>query len=129
MGGPLTVENPFVAKARLHRLRKYMPVSCNHLEYESIPKEMYWEKPLEASPWKLADNVFEAMQKMNEIKDIESDLESARLYYNGQVKTFNTAIELFPANLIVSGMGEDYKKRPYFEVDDETERKSVKVSF
>ena len=64
-----------------------------------------------------------------QLKDIESDLESARLYYNGQVKTFNTAIELFPANLIVSGMGEDYKKRPYFEVDDETERKSVKVSF
>ena len=37
VGGPLTVENPFVAKARLQRLRKYMPVSCNHLEYESIP--------------------------------------------------------------------------------------------
>ena len=74
VGGPLTVENPFVAKARLQRLRKYMPVSCNHLEYESVPKEMYWEKPLEASPWKLADNVFEAMQKMNEIKDIESTL-------------------------------------------------------
>ena len=74
VGGPLTVENPFVAKARLHRLRKYMPVSCNHLEYESIPKEMYWEKPLEASPWKLADNVFEAMQKMSEIKDLEQTL-------------------------------------------------------
>ena len=65
----------------------------------------------------------------SQLKDIESDLESARLYYNGQVKTFNTAIELFPANLIVGGMGDEYKKRPYFEVDDETERKNVKVSF
>lgn len=74
VGGPLTVENPFVAKARLQRLRKYMPVSCNHLEYGSIPKEMYWEKPLEAAPWKLADNVVDAMQKMNEIKEIRATL-------------------------------------------------------
>ena len=45
------------------------------------------------------------------------------------MKTFNTAIELFPANIVVKGMGEDYKKRPYFEVDSEEERKNVKVSF
>ncbi|MCH5191754.1 MAG: 4Fe-4S dicluster domain-containing protein [Oscillospiraceae bacterium] len=70
VGGPLTVENPYVAKARLHRLRKYMPVSCNHLEYETVPKEMHWQKPLEAAPWKLADNVSEAMAKMSEIKQL-----------------------------------------------------------
>ncbi len=74
VGGPLTVENPFVAKARLHRLRKYMPVSCNHLEYDSVPKEMHWEKPLEASPWRLADNIGEAMLKMNDIKSISESL-------------------------------------------------------
>jgi LemA protein len=65
----------------------------------------------------------------NQLKQIEGSLENARLYYNGQVKTFNTQIELFPANLVVNGMGEDYKKRPYFEVDSEEERKNVKVSF
>lgn len=70
VGGPLTVENPYVAKARLQRLRKYMPVSCNHLEYGAVPKEMYWEKPLEAAPWRLADNVFDAMSKMNDIREI-----------------------------------------------------------
>lgn len=74
VGGPLTVENPFVAKARLQRLRKYMPVSCNHLEYDSIPREMHWEKALQASPWKLADNVFEAMEKMSDIKELEASL-------------------------------------------------------
>lgn len=74
VGGPLTVENPFVAKARLQRLRKYMPVSCNHLEYESVPKEMYWGKPLEAAPWRLADNVVEAMQKMAQIKELANTL-------------------------------------------------------
>lgn len=76
VGGPLTVENPYVAKARLQRLRKYMPVSCNHLEYDTIPKEMYWEKPLEAAPWRLADNVSDAMAKMNDIRSICSTLPS-----------------------------------------------------
>ena len=35
---------------------------------------MYWEKPLQAAPWKLADNVFEAMEKMSEIKRLEGEL-------------------------------------------------------
>ena len=65
----------------------------------------------------------------SQLKAIEKDLENARLYYNGQVKTFNTQIELFPANLVANGMGEDYKKRPYFEIEDAEERKNVKVSF
>lgn len=65
----------------------------------------------------------------NQLKGLEEDLENARLYYNGQVKTFNTAIELFPACIVANGMGEDYRKRPYFEIKDEEERKNVKVQF
>lgn len=65
----------------------------------------------------------------NQLKALEEDLENARLYYNGQVKTFNTAIELFPACIVANGMGEDYKKRPYFEIKDEEERNNVKVQF
>ena len=65
----------------------------------------------------------------NQLKQIEGSLENARLYYNGQVKTFNTAIELFPGNIVVKGMGEEYKKRPYFEVENEEERQNVKVQF
>ena len=38
VGGVLTVENPFVARARLQRLRRYLPVSCNHLEDDEIPR-------------------------------------------------------------------------------------------
>ncbi len=71
VGGPLTVENPYVAKARIHRLRKYMPVSCNHLPSSEVPKSLYWQKPLEpVSVMKLADNVREAMVKMKELNDI-----------------------------------------------------------
>ncbi len=65
----------------------------------------------------------------NQLKSIESELESSRRYYNGVVKTFNTKLEIFPANIVGSRMGEDYKKRPYFELDSAEERKNVKVQF
>ncbi len=65
----------------------------------------------------------------NQLKKIEGELESSRRYYNGVVKSFNTKLELFPANIVGSRMGEDYKKRPYFELDSEQERQNVKVSF
>ena len=64
-----------------------------------------------------------------QLKLIEGELESSRRYYNGVVKTFNTKLELFPANIIGRRMGEDYTKKPYFELDSAEERKNVKVSF
>lgn len=75
VGGVLTVENPFVARARLQRLRRYLPVSCNHLEDDEIPREMYWQRPLEASSvLKLADNVIDAMKRMNELNELHERL-------------------------------------------------------
>ena len=65
----------------------------------------------------------------NQLKGIESELESSRRYYNGVVKAFNTKLEIFPACIVGSRMGEDYKKRNYFELDSEEERKNVKVQF
>ncbi|MBQ8428363.1 MAG: LemA family protein [Clostridia bacterium] len=65
----------------------------------------------------------------SQLKGIESELESARRYYNGQVKAFNTKRELFPSNIVVKGLGEEYGKKPYFEIEDEIERQNVKVSF
>ena len=64
-----------------------------------------------------------------QLKDVEGELESSRRYYNGVVKSFNTKLEIFPANIVGSRMGEEYKKRPYFELDSEEEKKNVKVSF
>ena len=65
----------------------------------------------------------------NQLKSLESELESARRYYNGVVKTFNTKLELFPDNIVGKRMGEGYEKKPYFELDSEEERKNVKVQF
>lgn len=67
VGGSLTYENPYVAKARMKRLRKYLPVSCNRLDTSDVPDEMYWTKPLVATDvMKLADSVPAAMRKMAE---------------------------------------------------------------
>ena len=65
----------------------------------------------------------------DQLKDIESELSSARRYYNGVVKTFNTKLELFPANIVGKRMGEGYERKTYFELDSAEERKAVKVSF
>ena len=65
----------------------------------------------------------------NQLKSIEGELESSRRYYNGIVKTFNTKLELFPANIVGKRMGEGYEKKEYFELDSPEERKNVKVSF
>ena len=67
VGGVLCVENGYVAKARLQRLRKYLPVSQNHLD-GGVPREMEWTEPLECAPvLKLSQNLEEAMQMMEEI--------------------------------------------------------------
>ena len=65
----------------------------------------------------------------NQLKSIEGELEGSRRYYNGTVKSFNTTIEVFPSCIGAQRKGEDYKKRPYFELDSVEERKNVKVSF
>ena len=75
VGGVLTVENPYVAKARIQRLRKFMPVSCNKLEDYFSLEDLGWTKEITPSPaMKLADNVITAMKMMSKLREIESSL-------------------------------------------------------
>ncbi|MFR2562750.1 MAG: [Fe-Fe] hydrogenase large subunit C-terminal domain-containing protein [Anaeromassilibacillus sp.] len=70
VGGVLCVENAYVAKARLQRLRRYLPVSQNHLE-EGIPPCMQWQDNLEFAPvLKLSDDMGEALRMMADIDKI-----------------------------------------------------------
>jgi Na+-translocating ferredoxin:NAD+ oxidoreductase RNF subunit RnfB len=74
VGGVLTVENPYVAKARIQRLRKYLPVSRNHVEGD-VPANAMWTVPLEYMPvMKLDDDVGVAMKKMMEIDSLAEDM-------------------------------------------------------
>lgn len=75
VGGVLTVENPYVAKARIQRLRKFMPVSCNSIGKEYVIDELGWTSELTPSPaMKLADNVIKAMRMMSQLQEIEASL-------------------------------------------------------
>jgi LemA protein len=67
------------------------------------------------------------MDLSNQLKNIESELEKSRRYYNGTVKTFNTKIMVFPASIVANGM--HLTKKKYFELDSAEERQNVKVSF
>lgn len=75
VGGILTVKNPFMAKARTQILRKYLPVSMNHLETDDVPKDMLFGANLNAvEGMKLSDNLFEALAIMQKIDGIEKKL-------------------------------------------------------
>jgi len=76
VGGVLTVENPYVAKARIQQLRKYLPVSLNRLESISI-SSLKWKEALEyTGVMRLSDDVQTAMQMMSEITQLEERLPS-----------------------------------------------------
>lgn len=74
VGGVLCVENPYVAKARIQRLRKYLPVSQNHLKGGPVPDLMEWQEALEFSDvLTLSNDLKEAMQMMVKIDQIEQE--------------------------------------------------------
>ncbi|MFH1022291.1 MAG: LemA family protein [Planctomycetota bacterium] len=80
---------------------------------------------VEAYPDLKANQNFLALQE--ELASTENKIGFARQFYNDRCMTFNTRIEVFPANL-VAGMFK-FAKRDFFEVKDEAERKAPQVKF
>lgn len=78
VGGVLAIENPFIAKARLQGLRRYLPVSQNFLteeEKKAVPKEFCFDSfPAYRPISKLSDNLLESMRLMSEIQDLRRQL-------------------------------------------------------
>ena len=71
VGGVLAVENPYVAQARIQNLRKYLPVSLNHLRENDLDR-MKWENELQfnANSYRLSEDIFEAMDMMEQMEEI-----------------------------------------------------------
>lgn len=70
VGGVLTVENPFVAKVKLKRLRKYLPVACNHLINHEI-KDGYWTEAVSYEPvFKLGVDMKESIAMMAKVEEL-----------------------------------------------------------
>lgn len=61
----------------------------------------------------------------SQLKKTEEDIANSRKYYNAVVKNFNNKIEMFPSSIIASLF--HFEKKQMFVVDDEAERKAVKV--
>ncbi len=68
---------------------------------------------------------FLEMQK--EIVDTENKIQASRRFYNTNVLALNTKIEMFPSNIIANFF--KFEKGQFFNIDNEEEKKSVKVSF
>lgn len=78
VGGTLTMENPFIAKARLQNLRRYLPVSMNHIppdEIHRVPPEILWNGAIEyKGVTQLDPDRNTALKKMADIQAIYETL-------------------------------------------------------
>ncbi|MDR1736340.1 MAG: 4Fe-4S binding protein [Oscillospiraceae bacterium] len=75
LGGCLTVENPFVAKARIRNLQKYMPVSQNSYSPKEDGDDITRPLPLEFTPaWQLDSSLEAAMAKHRQIEALTERL-------------------------------------------------------
>ena len=78
VGGVMAVENPFVAKARLQTLRRYLPVSQNFLpedEKDYIPDRYFFEEmPTYRPIQRLSENFSESLRMMADIQRIREGL-------------------------------------------------------
>lgn len=75
VGGSLNVENPYIAKARLHSLRRYLPVARNRVKEQSDLSKYLWTASVEYSPFTPLDqDLQKAMLKMSEIEEIVENL-------------------------------------------------------
>jgi len=63
----------------------------------------------------------------DELTDTENKIQAARRFYNGNVRDFNTKIQVFPNNMFVSMMG--FKAYEFFELEEEAAKEPVKVKF
>lgn len=67
------------------------------------------------------------LELQRELSDTENKIQSARRFYNGNVRDLNTKIEMFPSNLIAKNLG--FKTREFFQLGDEKEKENIEVKF
>lgn len=80
----------------------------------------------EAYPELKANTNFLELQR--ELSDTENKIQAARRFYNGNVRDLNTAIQMFPGN-IIAGMFK-FSAMEFFQLEEGSEEKEpVKVQF
>lgn len=66
------------------------------------------------------------LQLQNELVDTENKIQASRRFYNGNVRDFNTKLQVFPTNMIANMLG--FKAREFFDAPDVV-NEPPKVSF
>jgi LemA protein len=79
----------------------------------------------EAYPDLKANQNFLELQR--ELTDTEDKIMASRRFYNGNVRDFNTKLQVFPTNIFGRLLG--FLAQPYFELADVKERENVQVKF
>lgn len=80
----------------------------------------------EAYPQLKANENF--LQMQGDLTDTEDKIQAARRFYNGNVRDFNTKLQVFPTNMFAAMLG--FKKRDFFGIDESgAEAQPVKVQF
>src|SRR3989344_50280 len=81
----------------------------------------------EAYPELKANQNFLALQ--TELADTENKIQAARRFYNGNVRDLNTAIQVFPGNVIANLF--KFSAMEFFELeaDEQAAKEPIKVSF
>ncbi|PKL72473.1 hypothetical protein CVV26_01445 [Candidatus Kuenenbacteria bacterium HGW-Kuenenbacteria-1] len=63
----------------------------------------------------------------DELSDTENKIQAARRFYNGNVRDFNTKIQIFPNNIIASIF--NFKTENFFEIENKEEKENVVLKF
>lgn len=75
VGGVMAVVNPYIAKARLQNLRRYLPVSENHAEEgEGIPKELEEKAIFDYSSPTIGKNRADSLRILLESEELKKQL-------------------------------------------------------
>jgi LemA protein len=72
-----------------------------------------------------ASQNFQSLQ--DELTDTENKIQASRRFYNGNVRDFNTQIQVFPNNIVAGMLG--FKKYDFFQIENEAEREAPQVKF
>lgn len=67
------------------------------------------------------------MDFQSSLQKIEDEISGARRYYNAIVNKYNIKTETIPSNIVANMFG--FKRKPLFEVSDESQRENVQVKF
>lgn len=72
-----------------------------------------------------ANTNFLELQK--ELADTEDKIMASRRFYNGNVRDFNTKLQVFPTNIMSNILG--FTAKTFFELNDVKEREPIQVKF